>query len=254
VKDLAAQTFLNATKAVEADPVRGINTAMEMIFDFKSKMNVYSNTSKALAKVEDPQYSKNYFSSQPFVQGIGTTTFRNVESDPKTIEDAQRAGITIKRVNGLPVVATQDFPRFDPSASFVNWQKNTVAQYEAQVGDPTRLGSSQRQEILKQVNETDAIDYLKGKALDINEIAAWQNLHGIDITNPEGQKEAAKRFLYTQEKAQGSTDRAGRSSGTTKEDLQVLTKEAVDPIKVKFGGDRAISGDKAIIYLKSQFK
>jgi len=251
VKDLAAETFLNATKAVESDPTRGINKAMEMILEFQSKLNVYQNTSKALDKIETPEYSKNYFSSQPFVQGIGTMNFKDVEADPVIVEDANRSGINFQRVNGLPVVSTQDFPRFDPSKSFTDWQKNTVAQYEAELGGTTNLGANKRQEILKQVNEQDAITYLEGKSLDPVEAFAWKRLHNIDITTGEGRKAAAQRFLYTQEKTQIYTRGTGRGSGTAKEELQVLTKEAVDPIKVRFGGNRSITGNKAVVLPKN---
>jgi hypothetical protein len=204
VKDLAAETFLNATKAVESDPTRGINKAMEMILEFQSKLNVYQNTSKALEKIETPEYSKNYFSSPQFVQGIGTKNFKEVESDQAIVENARKAGINIQRANGLPVVSTIDYPRFDPAKPFIDWQKATVAKYEAEVGDPTKLGKSLRQEILKRVNEQEAMAYLEGSAADDNEVAAWQNKHNIDITTSEGRKAAAQRFLYTQEKAQTS--------------------------------------------------
>lgn len=247
VKDLAAQTFLNATKAVETDPVRGINKAMEMIFDFKSKMNVYSNTSKALAKIETPEYSKNYFSSQPFVQGIGTKNFKDVEADPAIVEDANRSGINFQRVNGLPVVSTQDFPRFDPSKSFTDWQKNTVAQYEAELGGTTNLGANKRQEILKQVNEQDAITYLEGKSLDPVEAFAWKRLHNIDITTGEGRKAAAERFLYTQEKTQSYTKPTGGAGGAgLQETFEVLDEVNSPKIDVNFGGTKTMSSEKAI--------
>jgi hypothetical protein len=204
VKDVAAETLFNVTKVIEADPVRGINKAWDMVLDFKSKMNVYSNTSKQLAKIETPEYNKNYFSSPQFIQGIGTKNLKDVESDPAIVENAKKAGVNIQRVNGLPVVSTIDYPRFDPAKPFVDWQKATVAQYEAEVGDPTKLGKSLRQEILKRVNEQEAMAYLEGSAADDNEVAAWQNKHNINITTPEGRKAAAQRFLYTQEKAQTS--------------------------------------------------
>lgn len=202
-KDLAAETFVKATEAVERDPIRGINKAQEFLLEFQAKMNVYQNTSKTLAKLEEPQYGKTYFSSPLFVQGIGTKNFKDIESDQGIVQDAQDSGITIQRINGVPVVATQDFPRFDPSKSFIDWQKNTVSQHEAQLGGPTRLGANRRQEILKKVNEQDAITYLEGRVLeDPSEVVAWKKMHNIDITNEAGRKEAAKRFLYTQEKAQ----------------------------------------------------
>lgn len=204
-KDLAAETFVKATEAVERDPIRGINKAQEFILEFQAKMNMYQNTSKILAKLEEPQYGKTYFSSPLFVQGIGTKNFKDIESDQGIVKDAQDSGITIQRINGVPVVATQDFPRFDPSKSFVDWQKNTVSQYQAELGDPTKLGASRRQEILKKVNERDAIIYLEGRASENpSEVFAWWKMHGIDITTDTGRKEAAKRFLYTQEKAQTS--------------------------------------------------
>ena len=204
VKDVAANTLFNITKVIEADPVRGINKAWDMVFDFKSKMNVYSNTSKQLAKIETPEYNKNYFNSPQFIQGIGTKNFKDVESDQAIVENARKTGVNIQRINGLPVVSTIDYPRFDPAKPFIDWQKATVAKYEAEVGDPTRLGKSLRQEILKRVNEQEAMAYLEGSAADDNEVAAWQIKHNIDITNPEGRKAAAQRFLYTQEKAQTS--------------------------------------------------
>lgn len=251
VKDVAAETLFNVTKVIEADPVRGINKAWDMVLDFKSKMNVYSNTSKQLAKIETPEYNKNYFSSPQFIQGIGTKNLKDVESDPAIVENAKKAGVNIQRVNGLPVVSTIDYPRFDPAKPFVDWQKATVAQYEAEVGDPTKLGKSLRQEILKRVNEQEAMAYLEGSAADDNEVAAWQNKHNINITTPEGRKAAAQRFLYTQEKTQSYTRGTGRGSGTAKEELQVLTKEAVDPIKVRFGGNRSITGNKAVVLPKN---
>lgn len=202
-KDLAAETFVKATEAVEKDPIRGINKAQEFMLEFQAKMNVYQNTSKTLAKLEEPQYGRTYFSSPLFVQGIGTKNFKDIESDQGIVQDAQNSGITIQRINGVPVVATQDFARFDPSKSFIDWQKNTVSQYEAQLGDPTKLGASKRQEILKKVNEEEAISYLEGRTLENpSEVFAWRKMHNIDITTEDGRKAAAKRFLYTQEKAQ----------------------------------------------------
>ena len=245
-KDLAAETFVRATEAAEKDPIRGINKAQEFLLEFQAKMNMYQNTSKTLAKLEEPQYGRTYFSSPLFVQGIGTKNFKDIESDQGIVQDAQNSGITIQRINGVPVVATQDFPRFDPSKSFVDWQKNTVSQYEAQLGDPTLLGASKRQEILKKVNEEEAISYLEGRTLeDPSEVFAWRKMHGIDITTEDGRKEAAKRFLYTQEKAQTASPGGGGRGGFVQE--MTVIEEDVEPIRTRFGGNRVITANKAAI-------
>jgi len=247
VKDVAAETLFNVTKVIEADPVRGINKAWDMVLDFESKMNVYQNTSKVLNKIETPEYNKNYFSSPQFVQGIGTMNFKDVEADPEIVENARKAGINIQRINGLPVMSTQDFPRFDPSEPFIDWQKATVAKNKAELGDITNLGANIRQEILKRVPEEEAIAYLEGKSKEPSEVAAWWNKHNIDITNPEGRKAAAERFLYTQEKTQSYTRPTGRANRAgLQETFEVLDGVNSPKIDVNFGGTKTMSSEKAI--------
>lgn len=246
VKDLTSTALAKSLEAMEKDPIRGINSALQIVNDATNVLGVYSENSKKLFEIEKPQYQKDFYAPSSFISAIGQKSFDEVMADQNLAKELKKYKIIVENRSGVPVLTVPAFARRNPAKELIEYQKSVVGQFPVEEGEITSLGGVRQQKLRQSMPDAQLEEMIIGMRGDPTDVAAWFYNHDVDITTDEGVKEAVKIAKYVEDKGITSRPGGGGGSGRFVQDLTVI-EEDVEPIRTRFGGDRVITADKAAI-------
>ena len=93
VKDLTSTALAKSLEAMEKDPVRGVNAALQIVNDATNVLGVYSENSKKLFEIEKPQYQKDFYAPSSFISAIGQKSFDEVMADQNLAKELEKYNI-----------------------------------------------------------------------------------------------------------------------------------------------------------------
>jgi len=246
VKDVTSTALAKSLEAMEKDPIRGINSALQIVNDATNVLGVYSENSKKLFEIEKPQYQKDFYAPSSFISAIGQKSFDEVMADQNLAKELEKYKIIVENRSGVPVLTVPAFARRNPAKELIEYQKSVVGQFPVEAGEITSLGGVRQQKLRQSMPDAQLEEMIIRMRQDPTAVPAWFYNHDVDITTDEGVKEAVKIAKYVEDKGLTSRPGGGGGRGRFVQDLTVI-EEDVEPIRTRFGGDRFITANKAAI-------
>lgn len=243
VKDVSSTALTQALDAMEKDPVRGINTALQIVNDATNVLGVYSENSKKLFEIEKPQYQKDFYAPSSFISAIGQKSFDEVMADQNLAKELEKYKIIVENRSGVPVLTVPAFARRNPVKELIDYQKSVVGQYPVEEGEIISLGGVRQQKLRQSMPDAQLEEMIIGMREDPTDVAAWFYNHDVDITTDEGVKEAVKIAKYVEDKGLTVRPSGGGPGGFVQE--MVVMEGDVEPIRTRFGGARVITANEA---------
>lgn len=252
VKDLTSTALAKSLEAMEKDPIRGINSALQIVNDATNVLGVYSENSKKLFEIEKPQYQKDFYAPSSFISAIGQKSFDEVMADQNLAKELEKYKIIVENRSGVPVLTVPAFARRNPAKELIEYQKSVVGQFPVEEGEITSLGGVRQQKLRQSMPDAQLEEIIIGMRQDPTDVAAWFYNHDVDITTDDGVKKAVQIAKYVEDKGIISRPGGGGGRGGFVQDLTVI-EEDVEPIRTRFGGDRVITADKAAMFPLTTF-
>ena len=219
VKDLTSTALAKSLEAMEKDPIRGINAALQIVNDATNVLGVYSENSKKLFEIEKPQYQKDFYAPSSFISAIGQKSFDEVMADQNLAQELEKYKIIVENRSGVPVLTVPAFARRNPAKELIEYQKSVVGQFPVEEGEITSLGGVRQQKLRQSMPDAQLEEMIIGMRQDPTDVAAWFYNHDVDITTDDGVKEAVKIAKYVEDKGiisrPGMTINLGDGSKTT---------------------------------------
>jgi hypothetical protein len=250
VKDLTSTALAKSLEAMEKDPIRGINSALQIVNDATNVLGVYSENSKKLFEIEKPQYQKDFYAPSSFISAIGQKSFDEVMADRNLAKELEKYKIIVENRSGVPVLTVPAFARRNPAKELIDYQKSVVGQFPVEEGEITSLGGVRQQKLRQSMPDAQLEEMIIRMRKDDTDVAAWFYNHDVDITTDEGVKKAVQIAKYVEDK--GLTVRpSGGGPGAPQETLEVLTDDKSSKIDVNWGGKKTITSKKTLIMPKT---
>jgi len=251
VKDVSSTALTQALDAMEKDPVRGINTALQIVNDATNVLGVYSENSKKLFEIEKPQYQKDFYAPSSFISAIGQKSFDEVMADKNLLKELEKYKIIVENRSGVPVLTVPAFARRNPAKELIDYQKSVVGQFPVEEGEIISLGGVRQQKLRQSMPDAQLEQMIIRMRQDPNDVAAWYYNHDVDITTDEGVKKAVEIARYVEDKGLTARPSGGRGLGTPQETMEVLTGNKSSKIDVNWGGNKTITAKKTLIMPKT---
>jgi hypothetical protein len=251
VKDLTSTALAKSLEAMEKDPIRGINSALQIVNDATNVLGVYSENSKKLFEIEKPQYQKDFYAPSSFISAIGQKSFDEVMADQNLAKELEKYKIIVENRSGVPVLTVPAFARRNPAKELIEYQKSVVGQFPVEEGEITSLGGVRQQKLRQSMPDAQLEEIIIGMRQDPTDVAAWFYNHDVDITTDDGVKEAVKIAKYVEDKGLTVRPSGGGGSGASQETMEVLTGDKSSKIDVNWGGNKTITAAKTLTMPKT---
>ena len=251
VKDLTSTALAKSLEAMEKDPIRGINAALQIVNDATNVLGVYSENSKKLFEIEKPQYQKDFYAPSSFISAIGQKSFDEVMADQNLAKELEKYKIIVENRSGVPVLTVPAFARRNPAKELIDYQKSVVGQFPVEEGEIISLGGVRQQKLRQSMPDAQLEEMIVGMRGNDTDVAAWFYNHDVDITTDEGVKEAVKIAKYVEDKGLTVRPAGGGGSGAPQETIEVLTDDKSSKIDVNWGGNKTITSKKTLIMPKT---
>lgn len=251
VKDVSSTALTQALDAMEKDPVRGINTALQVVNDATNALGVYAENSKKLFEIEKPQYQKDFYAPSSFISAIGQKSFDEVMADQDLAKELEKYKIVVENRSGVPVLTVPAFARRNPVKELIDYQKSVVGQFPVEEGEITSLGGVRQQKLRQSMPDAQLEEMIVGMRGNPADVAAWFYDYDVDITTDDGVKKAAKIAKYVEDKGLTVRPSGGGGSGASQETIEVLTGDKSSKIDVNWGGNKTITAKKTLIMPKT---
>lgn len=189
----------SSAEILSKNPVNGMNEVNRIFYQTKEGLNNLIEQSDEVRKRTTPGYSDKFLVPTKLMAALNSN--RDLEeayNDPATGLKEEEAIYNYKLdfnpENGAVAISFNDIPKQDVVKDYYNWQKNTVYESDADLGDLFTLGRAKRQEIERVVTPEASENLLT--TLSGNRVVAtnWWNL-GYDITTKEGRDKVYRDYL-----------------------------------------------------------
>jgi len=189
----------SSAEILSKNPVNGMNEVGRIFYQTKEGLNNLIEQSDEVRKRTTPGYSDKFLVPTKLMAALNSN--RDIEeayNDPATGLQEEEAIYNYKLdfnpETGAVAISFNDIPKQDVVKDYYNWQKNTVYESDADLGDLFTLGRAKRQEIERVVTPEASENLLT--TLSGNRVVAtnWWNL-GYDITTKDGRDKVYRDYL-----------------------------------------------------------
>lgn len=188
----------NAAETLSNSPVNGMNEVSRKFFQTKEQLNNLIQQSDEVRKRLAPGYYKEFLPPTKLLAALQST--RDIEeayNDPNSglQDEAAKLGYELSfDPSGRVAIAFNDIPKQDVAKQYFDWQRKTVYDSDATLGDLLTLGRAKRQEIQRVVTPDASERFLS--SLSVNRVFAanWGAL-GYDVTTPDGRTRIYNDYL-----------------------------------------------------------
>ena len=189
----------SSAEILSKNPVNGMNEVGRIFYQTKEGLNNLIEQSDEVRKRTTPGYSDKFLVPTKLMAALNSN--RDLEeayNDPATGLQEEEAIYNYKLdfnpENGAVAISFNDIPKQDVVKDYFNWQKKTVYESNADLGDLFTLGKAKRQEIERVVTPEASENLLT--TLSGNRVVAanWRNL-GYDITTKDGRDRVYRDYL-----------------------------------------------------------
>jgi len=189
----------SSAEILSKNPVNGMNEVGRIFYQTKEGLNNLIEQSDEVRKRTTPGYSDKFLVPTKLMAALNSN--RDLEeayNDPATGLQEEEAIYNYKLdfnpENGAVAISFNDIPKQDVVKDYFNWQKKTVYESNADLGDLFTLGKAKRQEIERVVTPEASENLLT--TLSGNRVVAtnWWNL-GYDITTKDGRDRVYRDYL-----------------------------------------------------------
>lgn len=188
----------NAAETLRNNPVNGMNEVDRKFFQTKEQLNNLIQQSDEVRKRLAPGYYKEFLPPTKLLAALQST--RDIEeayNDPNSglQEEAAKLGYELSfDPSGRVAIAFNDIPKQDVVKDYFDWQRKTVYDSDATLGDLLTLGRAKRQEIQRVVTPEASESVLSRFSTDRVFAANWAAL-GYDVTTKDGRTRIYNDYL-----------------------------------------------------------
>lgn len=188
----------NAAETLSNNRVNGMNEVNRKFFQTKEQLNNLIQQSDEVRKRLAPGYYKEFLPPTKLLAALQST--RDIEeayNDPNSglQEEAAKLGYEFSfDPSGRVGIAFNDIPKQDVVKDYFDWQRKTVYDSDATLGDLFTLGRAKRQEIQRVVTPEASESMLSQLSGNRVFAANWDAL-GYDVTTKDGRTRIYNDYL-----------------------------------------------------------
>jgi hypothetical protein len=195
----AGLAFLAGSEEVlRNNPVNGINQVNRNFFQTKEQLNNLIQQSDEVRKRLAPGYYDKFIAPPKLLAALQSTKdIEEAYKDPSSglQEEAAKLGYELSfDPSGRVGIVFNDIPKVDVVKDYFNWQRKTVYDSDATLGNNFTAGRASRQEIERVVTPQASERVLSSLSGNRVFAANWDAL-GYDVTTPDGRTRIYNDYL-----------------------------------------------------------
>ena len=190
--------LVDAQETLSSNPVNGMNQVSRKFVQAKEILNNFIQQSDEIRKRFAPGYYKEFLPPTKLLAALQST--RDIEEAYNDTtsglqEEAAKLGYELSfDPSGRVAIAFNDIPKVDVVKDYFNWQRKTVYDSDATLGDNFTAGRAKRQEIERVVTPQASESVLSSLSGNRVFAANWDAL-GYDVKTPTGRTRIYNDYL-----------------------------------------------------------